>query len=73
MSDTTTLNENVAHCLKSMEHFGFSRVHNLCTGTFTDVPFGVIDWLMYGALFESLVAMTIFLLGMAAVMIRDTF
>lgn len=38
-----TLNANVANCLQTANHFGFTRVHNVCSGTITDVPWGTAD------------------------------
>lgn len=38
------VNLNSAECLKSMAHFGFERVHNICTGAVVDVPWGAIEY-----------------------------
>lgn len=67
----TTINANVAECLKTMSHFGFSRVHNICTGAVIDVPWGIGDWIM-GAFFSGLfIAMFLMILGMGILIVRD--
>lgn len=38
------VNLNSAECLKSMTHFGFDRVHNICTGAVIDVPWGMFEY-----------------------------
>lgn len=42
MMDT---NLNLAECLTKTYHFGFTRVHNVCSGSVTDVTWGFFDWL----------------------------
>ncbi len=66
-----TITANVSACLKSANHLGFTRIHNICTGATVDMPWGSADWL--GAVFLSglLLGMAAMCVGMAAIMIRD--
>ena len=40
----TDANLNVAVCLKEASYVGYDRIHNLCSGTITDVPWGTLQW-----------------------------
>lgn len=46
MADATTLNVNAAECIRTSMHFGFTKMHNICSGVITDVPWGGVDWLI---------------------------
>ena len=37
---------DLSECLVKMTHWGFTRVHNVCSSTVVDVPWGIGDWLM---------------------------
>lgn len=39
------VNANVSNCLRTAVDIGFYRVHNVCTGEITAVPWGAVDWL----------------------------
>lgn len=71
MADVSTINANVAECLKSMSHVGFTRVHNLCTGTVTDVPWGAGDWILGGTLLGFIAACALIMLALAAMILSD--
>ncbi len=43
MSDAT-VNLNQAECLKSVSHWGFTRVHNVCNGNVVEVPWSALDY-----------------------------
>ncbi len=57
-------------CLKTATYVGYERVHNICKGTFVDVPWGNADW--FGACFVAAIvaALTLFLLVLAVGTIR---
>lgn len=66
-----TINANIAQCLKSAHYFGYTRIHNVCTSTTFDVPWGGADWALAFGLAGLLIAGGFMLLSMAIVMIRD--
>lgn len=55
-------NVNLAQCLVNATHWGFTRVHNVCSGVVHDVPWGAMDYLgvlaliAFGLGFLSLIA-----------------
>lgn len=75
MSADQTINANLAQCIQKMTHVGFTRVHNVCSGSVTDVPWGLGDWVLIvglGSLFALfLLAMTAIIFSMAAMMWQD--
>jgi len=40
----STINANIAACIEKANHFGLTRVYNICNGNVTDVPWGAWDW-----------------------------
>jgi hypothetical protein len=65
------VNLNSADCLTTMTHFGFNRVHNICTGTATDIPWGAMDWGL--GLFVSALALAVVvtILAVGTAILRD--
>lgn len=53
---SSTINANMAECIRSATHIGFNRHHNICNGTIYDVPWGMGDWIMVLLLGGSLLA-----------------
>lgn len=45
MDGTQTFNINAAECLREAHHLGHTAVHNVCSGSVTDVPWGLGDWM----------------------------
>lgn len=71
-ADHIDLNVNAAQCMKTASHFGFERVHNVCTKTVTDVPWGSADWAAVGVA-AVLAAFVLTLFGaLAAMIVNDT-
>lgn len=65
------INANVAQCLNSAMHLGFTRVHNICSGTTYDVPWGTVDWIAFmGAIAFFGCLFTVFA-ALAYMIIRD--
>ena len=50
-------------CLKTATYIGYDRIHNVCKGTFLDVPWGTADW--FGACFVAAIVTVIILLMLA--------
>ncbi len=71
MGATQTINANLAECLKSAMHWGFTRVHNVCAGTTNDVPFGLLDWIACFGVGALMLAFTLCFFGMFISTIRD--
>jgi hypothetical protein len=44
MIPQTDLNLNHADCLRSVSDFGKTTVHNICSGSISEVPWGSADW-----------------------------
>lgn len=66
-----TINANIAACMQSANHFGFTRVHNVCTGNIRDVPWGSIDWALGLGLTALLCMFVAFLVTIGVAMWRD--
>lgn len=71
MVDPATINANVAHCLQSANYVGYTRVHNICTGAVTDVPWGNGDWIMACGHGGVLAVAILMIASMAIMMLRD--
>lgn len=71
MNGDTNVNLNAANCLKSVSDFGVEHVHNICTGTITDVPWGSADWLIACVVGLFFVGVASIFLGMGWTMFRD--
>lgn len=41
---TVSLNQNYSECLKAINNLGSTTYQNVCNGTETVVPWGVMDW-----------------------------
>jgi hypothetical protein len=68
----STVNANIAECLKTATHLGFNRVHNVCTGAQTDVPWGGIDWLLFLGVSGIVAAIILMVTAFAITILRDT-
>lgn len=42
-----TLNQNIAHCIRSTNDLGRTTVRNICSGTESIVPWGSLDWIVF--------------------------
>ena len=42
--DTINLNQNASQCIQTVNNFGSTAYHNICTGTVSNVPWGTLDW-----------------------------
>lgn len=45
--DTINLNQNVADCIKEVGKIGYNEYHNICTGSVTNVGWGLGDYAFY--------------------------
>ncbi len=45
---SVTINQNVAECLRSVNHVGGTTIRNICSGTEAYVPWGALDWIGWG-------------------------
>jgi hypothetical protein len=62
MSNYDVMLNSASACLRSVSHIGYERVHNVCSNTVTDVPWGPFGWL--GALVLTvIVALIAFVAG----------
>lgn len=66
-----TVNANVAKCLQSMTHLGFQRIHNLCSGAITDVPWGFGEWALCVAGTAIAITFIVMFSALAVAIIRD--
>jgi hypothetical protein len=57
-----TINANMAKCIQSVSHLGYTSYHNICTGAVTDLSWGGPDWVL-GVLVTILFAIMIAALG----------
>lgn len=62
---------NSADCIKSMMHFGFSRIHNICSGTIVDVPWGMMDWVMAMALIGFFLTAGIMMMSLGLLVLKE--
>jgi len=67
------INLTHADCLKSMSDFGMTRVHNICTGAITEVPWGTADWTLVIAFCAVAAGVALTFIGMGITIIRDRF
>lgn len=44
MNQQIDANLNNVNCLVTKSHFGYDTIHNLCTGTITELAWSVGDW-----------------------------
>jgi len=58
--------EGYGACLHDAAHFGFIRVHDVCTDVYVDLPWGAVDWLcvvgimvLFGAIILAVVAASV--------------
>lgn len=58
---------NHADCLREVRDFGVTTVHNICTGTATDVPWGNVEWMLGIGSVIGAIAIIAMLAGMALV------
>lgn len=42
---TSTINANIAECIKSKSYWGYDRFTNICNGTVTELTWGITDWM----------------------------
>lgn len=70
-ADQIDLNVNAAQCMKTASHFGFERVHNVCTQTVTDVPWGSADWAGLGVVAVLAVFVMAVFAALAAMIVSD--
>jgi hypothetical protein len=68
---TEDLNVNLAKCLKESTDFGVNHIHNICTGSVVDVPWGSVDWLLCIGLIGFLGGMAMLFGGMMYSVISD--
>lgn len=73
MSTDTNVNLNAADCLRSVSDIGMNHVHNICTGTITDVPWGQADWLLAVILTIFLGGAGLLFIAMGFVIVRDQY
>lgn len=66
MNATTDL--NLSECIVKASHWGFTRVHNVCSNVVVDVPWGVGDWAMTSLLVSFLVSVVAVFFVMAFMM-----
>jgi hypothetical protein len=66
-------NVNLSKCIQDVTDFGVTHVHNICSGTVTDLPWGSADWclaLVISALGIAFIAMNV---ALAVTIIKDAF
>lgn len=73
MSTDTNVNLNASDCLRSVSDIGSTHVHNICTGTITDVPWGSADWMFAIVFALFLGGIGLMMLAMAWSTIRDRY
>jgi hypothetical protein len=66
-----SVNLNQAECLKSMSHFGYERIHNVCNGTFVDVQWGIGEWGINAIMAILLVVVVVVAVGMVRLLWTD--
>ena len=64
-------NVNLAECLKTVSDFGVNHIHNVCSGSITDVPWGSVDWLGFFGIAGFIIAVILMFGAMATMIIRD--
>lgn len=75
MNTEATVNLNQAQCLRTISHWGYDKVYNICNGSDTVLPWGLMDYLgLVGIGIAILVglAFVAFLAGFALMVIRDS-
>lgn len=73
MSIDANVNLNAADCLRSVSDIWSTHVHNICTGTIADVPWGSADWVLAIVLTLLFGGMGLAMLAMAWSTIRDRY
>lgn len=68
-----TANLNRTDCIRSASKFGETVYHNICNGTVTTVEWGGADWAVAIILTSMAIAFVLLILGIATLIIRDTF
>ena len=66
-----TINANISHCLKSINHIGSSEVVNICNGVHTVVPWGTIEWMLFGFLTAFALMVLAFMVAFVIMVIGD--
>lgn len=70
MTQDVNLNLNHADCLRSVSDFGKTTVHNICTGTTSEVPWGSLDWTVIVTVLFAGAAVVVFFFVMFISLIR---
>lgn len=65
-----TINQNIAECLRSVNDIGGAKHVNICNGSESWVPWGAIDWALYGMVGAALLMLLILILIMLVSMVR---
>lgn len=67
----TDVNANIAECVKSASHFGYTQYVNVCSGAITDVPWGGVDWLVLCGVSTMLVLFVVLIVGFIFMIATD--
>ncbi|UXS01676.1 hypothetical protein [Agrobacterium tumefaciens] len=51
---------NMAQCLRDVSRFGYNEIHNVCTGAVTTVPWGILEWFGVAILLSIPITITLF-------------
>ncbi len=65
------VNVNSADCLRTATNIGYDTVHNICTGTSTNVPWGDGMYLFLAGAALLLIPMALMFAAMAADIVTD--
>lgn len=69
----TDINLATKQCLKDISYFGETVYQNICDGTSTTVPWGSIDYVMFGIVILMVLIFTTIFSMMGISMYRDVF
>lgn len=62
-----------SECLQHATYVGYERIHNVCAGTFTDVPWGSGDWVLAVGCAGIFTVVAVMLLVISTSIILDVF
>jgi len=70
MSNSHELNLNATECLRTVTDLGVWRVHNICSGTISEVSWGQADWALFALLAVAILFLTLMIGSLAISMVR---